>query len=257
MLLVMPTISGQDHPNGIPVLVYHRFDPKTPASTTVTTASLESQLAYLSDHGYTIVRLRQVVELVLHQTPAVANPAVAITVDDDHRSVYTVLYPILKQRHIAVTLFIYPSAISNSPYALTWEQLKEMKASGFVDIQSHTYWHPDFRKEKGRRPAADYAMFVDAQLVRSRTRLDAELGTHVDLLAWPYSIVDKDLETAARRAGYRAAFAYDGLIARPDDDPFSIHRVPVSNSMVGPAFEAILRGTVADSSKEKAHAIRE
>jgi len=32
----------------------------------------------------------------------------------------------------SVTLFIYPSAISNpsAPYAMTWEQLAEMKASG-------------------------------------------------------------------------------------------------------------------------------
>jgi hypothetical protein len=51
-------------------------------------------------------------------------------------------------RHIPVSLFIYPSAISNASYELTWKQLKEMHASGLVDIESHTYWHPDLSMEK-------------------------------------------------------------------------------------------------------------
>ena len=32
----------------------------------------------------------------------------------------------------------------------TWAQLAEMKASGLVDIQSHTFWHPNFNVEKKR-----------------------------------------------------------------------------------------------------------
>jgi peptidoglycan/xylan/chitin deacetylase (PgdA/CDA1 family) len=161
-------------------------------------------------------------------------------VDDGHRSVYTVLYPIIKQRRIPVTLFIYPSAISNSRYGLTWNQLKEMQASGLVDIQSHTYWHPNFRKEKGRRTPADYAAFVDSQLTRSRDELDKKLDIHVDLLAWPYGIFDSDLDAAAQHSGYRAAFGYAGGVARPGDDPFSIHRIPVSDSAHGAAFETLL-----------------
>jgi Polysaccharide deacetylase len=51
-----------------------------------------------------------------------------------------------------VTLFVYPSAVSNAAYALTWEQLRELQATGLVDIQSHTYWHPNFREEKRRLP---------------------------------------------------------------------------------------------------------
>jgi peptidoglycan/xylan/chitin deacetylase (PgdA/CDA1 family) len=44
---------------------------------------------------------------------------VAITVDDGHLSVYTELYPLILKHRPPVTLFIYPSAISNASYALT------------------------------------------------------------------------------------------------------------------------------------------
>jgi peptidoglycan/xylan/chitin deacetylase (PgdA/CDA1 family) len=242
---------------GIPVLAYHRFDAAVPASTTVTIATFESQLAVLSARHYTIVPLSRVVDVVLRKAPLPAEPIVAITVDDGHRSVYTVLYPIIKQRRIPVTLFIYPSAISNSEYALTWAQLREMKASGLVDIQSHTYWHPNFRKEKAHRTPAGYTAFVDAQLIRSRDKLDSQVGTHVDLLAWPYGIFDTGLNTAAQHAGYRAAFGYAAGIARPGDDPFSIHRIPVADSARGPAFDALLHYAQTHPERSQVNAGRE
>jgi peptidoglycan/xylan/chitin deacetylase (PgdA/CDA1 family) len=242
LLLPLAAVSAQSSQSaGIPVLVYHRFDPVAPGSTTVTTATFESQLDYLTAHGYTIVPLSRATDIVLRKAAAPMQPIIAITVDDGHRSVYTVLYPIIKQRRIPVTLFIYPSAISNAPYALTWEQLREMHASGLVDIQSHTYWHPDFRKDKARRRPADYSAFVNTQLTRSREKLDAQLGTHITLLAWPYGIYDVDLEAAAARAGYVAAFGYAGGVAYPGEDRFSIHRIPVPNFAHGTAFEGLLR----------------
>jgi peptidoglycan/xylan/chitin deacetylase (PgdA/CDA1 family) len=256
-LLVVLSLHAQNSIEvGIPILVYHRFDPTTSASTTVTTATFKSQLAFLADHRYAILPLTSVTDIVLRKAQPPAGPIAAITVDDGHFSVYTVLYPIIKQRHIPITLFIYPSAISNASYALTWEQLKEMHASGLVDIQSHTYWHPDFRKEKLHRTPADYAAFVGSQLTRSRRELDKRLGTYVTLLAWPYGIVDSDLEDAAAHAGYVAAFGYDAEVARVGDRPFSIHRIPVPNFAHGSAFEKLLHDAQSHSRGDQAIAPR-
>jgi hypothetical protein len=57
-----------------------------------------------------------------------------------HESVYTQAYPLLKRCHVPVTLFIYPSAISNASYALTWSQLRKGRESGpiFLDISVGT-----------------------------------------------------------------------------------------------------------------------
>jgi peptidoglycan/xylan/chitin deacetylase (PgdA/CDA1 family) len=241
LVLTAPLFAQQ--PNGIPILTYHRFDPTTPAYTTVTTATFNGQLDTLAKDGYTVVPLRQALDVLQKRAPMPAKPIAAITIDDGHISVYKYLFPIIKQRHVPITLFIYPSAISNASYALTWDQLREMKSSGLVDIQCHTYWHPDFRKEKKKQTPEAYAKFVDMQLTKSRAKLDQELGTHVDLLAWPYGIYDPELEAAAQHAGYRAAFAYDGLVAHPGDDSFAIHRIPTPDFMRGAAFESLLHGT--------------
>jgi len=89
---------------------------------------------------------------------------VAITADDGHRSVFTVMKPLIERERIPVTLFSYPSAISNASYAMTWEQLAALKATGLFSIESHSYWHPNFRKEKRRLSADTYRKFVELQM---------------------------------------------------------------------------------------------
>lgn len=223
-----------------PILAYHRFDPSLPGPTTVRTSTFESQLTWLNDHHYRVLPLHAVVErLRIHDSQTVAL-AVAITVDDGHRSVYTELFPIVLKHNIPVTLFIYPSAISNASYALTWEQLRQMQESGLVDIQSHTFWHPNFHKERARLSDVEYRAFVAVQLTHSRKILQDRLGKPVNALAWPYGIYDPDLEEAAHQAGYEAAFAYGGGAARGGCDLFAIPRIPVSDSDTGAKLSRLL-----------------
>lgn len=241
LLLCFPAKLSSQAPAapGTPILAYHRFDPAKSGSTTVTTATLESQLAWLVEHHYTVVPLANVIATVQGHDPAPLH-TIAITVDDGHVSVFTILFPIIQKYRIPITLFIYPSAISHASYALTWEQLRLMKASGLVDIQAHTYWHPDFRQEKKRLTPAEYDKFVSNQLVRSKAVLEQRLSSPITTMAWPYGIYDHDLEQAAARAGYTASFAYAGGVALPGDDPFAIPRIPAGNYAHGDAFGTML-----------------
>lgn len=216
-----------------PILVYHRFDEREPGSATVTLAAFEAQLAWLAAHGYAIAPLAAVLTELAAPPGRPARRLAAITVDDGHVSVRSALFPLIARREIPVTLFVYPSAISNVSHALTWSELKEMQGSGLVDVQSHTYWHPNFKTEKRRLSAPDYAAFVDAQLRHSRATLEQRLAKRVDRLAWPFGIVDPDLEAAARLAGYVAGFAYEGGAAHAGQDLMALPRIPVNDAMRG------------------------
>lgn len=220
-----------------PVLVYHRFDPAAPGPTTVRTTTFESQLAAMRLRGRRIVPLRE----ALAELGKSRGSQAAITVDDGHVSVHSQLFPALRRLDAPVTLFIYPSAISNAAYALTWAQVREMQASGLVDVQSHTYWHPNFKTERRRRSDKDYLAFVDDQLARSKSVLEARLDKPVDMLAWPFGIVDAELEAAARRAGYVAAFAYEGGPMAAGDDPLALPRIPITDGYRGESLESLLR----------------
>jgi peptidoglycan/xylan/chitin deacetylase (PgdA/CDA1 family) len=226
----------------VPILVYHRFGPTAADRMTTPTAVFEAQLHYLRDHGYTVIQLRQLVDYLLRQAPAPAPPrrAVVITADDGHRSVYTELFPLAVKYRLPVTLFIYPSAISNAAYALTWEQLREMRASGLFDIQSHTYWHPNFRQEQRRLSVVDYERLVTMQLTISRQTITRELGGEVDLLAWPFGIHDPWLMQKAREAGYLAAFTIEPRPATATDDLMAIPRFLLTDGTGVRGFAGIL-----------------
>ena len=91
-------------------------------------------------------------------------------------------------------------------YAMTWDELREMKETGLFDFQSHTYWHPDFRKEKKRLKSEEYEKFVEMQLKKSKEKLEKELNVKVTMLAWPFGIYDDELIKKAVEAGYVAGF---------------------------------------------------
>jgi peptidoglycan/xylan/chitin deacetylase (PgdA/CDA1 family) len=150
------------HPaiRAVAVLVYHRFSDTADDSMTVRVTTFEAHLRFLREHGYRIVPLRQIIAWLREPDATLPAKAVAITVDDGHESVYQRLLPIAQRERLPVTLFIYPSAISNASYALTWEQLRIMQSTGLFDVQSHTWWHPNFNVERRRQSPADFERFA-------------------------------------------------------------------------------------------------
>ena len=237
---------------GVPILNYHRFGPKVTDSMTVTNTVFEAQLKWLQDNGYTIIPLNTLVDYLRGNGPPPPAKSVVITADDGHKSVYTEMLPIVKRYQIPVTLFIYPSAISNASYALTWEQLRALKQTGLFDIQSHTLWSPNFKKEKKKLAPDVYQQFVKQQLEKSKSILEKKLGGTVDLLAWPFGIYDEYLETAAENAGYVCAFSIDRRQADSSEKLMSQPRYLMVNGDSGKRFAAIIGGRAAGKTESSA-----
>ena len=120
----------------VPILLYHRFGPTVADGMTVTTTVFESHMKYLHDNGYTVIPLRRLVDHYLGKAPAPKPKSVVIVADDGHKSVYSYMLPVIRRYGYPVTIFAYPSAISNATYAMTWDQLRELKKTGLFDIQS-------------------------------------------------------------------------------------------------------------------------
>lgn len=226
----------------VPILLYHRFGPVVADGMTVTTPVFESHLKYLKDNGYTVIPLRRLVDYYLGKGPLPPPRSVVIVADDGHKTVYTDMFPLVKQYRIPVTLFIYPSAISNASYAMTWDQLRDLKGSGLFDFQSHSYWHPNFKKDKKRMTPAEYKKSVDMQLIKSKEKLEKKLGVRVDMLAWPFGIFDEDLINRAKAAGYSAALTIERHHSGPVENPMTLPRYIIVNADRGKVFEMLLRG---------------
>jgi peptidoglycan/xylan/chitin deacetylase (PgdA/CDA1 family) len=226
----------------VPILVYHRLAPTVLDSMTVSLPVFESQLAYLADHGYTAIPLSRLVAWLAGEAPAPPPRSVVLTADDGHRSVYERMLPIVRRAGLPVTLFVYPSAISNASYALTWPQVRELAATGLFDIQSHTLWHPNLLKERAAQAPEAFARFVDAQLRLSKARIERETGAPVQMLAWPFGLYDADLMRRAAGAGYRAAFTIERRHARRGDDLMALPRYLITDLDRGERFGRLLAG---------------
>ena len=241
-LLSPPSEAAEPPPLSVPILLYHRLGPALTDDMTVTTPVVESQLKLIQERGYHVIPLKTLLATLADPAAPLPERSVVLTADDGHKTVYTDLFPLIKKYQIPVTLFIYPSAISNpsAPYAMTWEQLAEMKASGLVDIQSHTFWHPNFKIEKKRLSPAAYEKFTQEQLVKSKAVLEQKLGGKVDLLAWPFGIYDPELMSWAQAAGYVAAFSIDRRPVTRTENVMSLPRSIVTDADRGARFEALL-----------------
>jgi peptidoglycan/xylan/chitin deacetylase (PgdA/CDA1 family) len=227
----------------IPILVYHRFGSVVADSMTVTTQHFESHVKYLIETNYTVIPLRQLVDYHLGKSKSLPFRSIAITVDDGHKSVYTDLFPLVKKYKIPVTLFLYPSAISNASYAMTWDQLREIQASGLFEFQGHTYWHPNFKNERKKLRPPDYENFVEMQLKKSKEKLQKELGIQVDMLSWPFGIYDEHLIQKAVEAGYVSAFTIERFHTKASDPVMALPRYLITDADKGKAFGKILGGS--------------
>ena len=226
----------------VPILLYHRFGPTVADGMTITTPVFESHMKYLRDNGYTVIPLRQLVDHYRGKAPAPKPKSVVIVEDDAHKSVYSDMLPVIRKYGYPVTIFTYPSAISNAKYAMTWDQLRELKKTGLFDIQSHTYWHPNFKKERKKLSGPALDQLVMTQLRKSKARLQTELGITVDMLAWPFGIYDDYLIGKAAEAGYVATFTIDRRHATSSDPVMKLPRYLLVNADSGKAFVQLLEG---------------
>lgn len=226
----------------VPILLYHRLGAVKADGMTITTPVFEEHLRTLRERGYTVIPLKRLLAFYWGKGPPPPPKSVVIVEDDAHESVYTQMLPVVKKLQVPVTVFVYPSAVSHASYALTWDQLRELKATGLFDFESHTYWHPNFKREKKKLSPADYAKLADTQLRKSKQAIEKELGVPVAALAWPYGLYDDDLLARATAAGYRASFSIARRPAAPSDSPMTLPRILLTQADRGRAFDALLGG---------------
>lgn len=242
LLVASPAFAAVAPDVSVPILLYHRFGPTVADGMTITTPVFESHMKYLHDNGYQVIPLRQLVNWYLKKGPAPAPKSVVIVEDDAHKSVFSDMLPVIRKYRYPVTIFVYPSAISNAKYAMTWDQLRSLKKTGLFDIQSHTYWHPNFKRDKRKLAPAAYEKLVMEQLIKSKRKLEQEVGGPVDLLAWPFGIYDEYLLKKAQEAGYISTFSIERRHATAREKAQILPRYLLVNADKEKAFAQLLQG---------------
>lgn len=175
--------------------------------------TFRAHLAWLRRRGYESVSPDELTDLVSGQRTGSIGRRVAITFDDGYRDVYLHAWPLLREFGFSATIFLVSGAIGgdnsfDAPYArlrlpmMSAPQIREMRAAG-ITFGSHSVSHPPALAD------LDDAR-LQVELQASRQQIEEVLDERVDLFAYPHNKVDRRVEDAVRRAGYRLAYAGNG-----------------------------------------------
>lgn len=185
----------------------------------LSTERLIEQFEWLRVNGYTPVSVDDLLAAREGERP-LPDGAVLLTFDDGLRSVYTRVFPLLK-------LFEYPAVVApvgawldapadwsmeydgigrvTSEDLVSWDELREMQASGLVEVATHSYdlhrgvpanpfgndqpaavtraYHPE---TGGYESEPEYRARVRRDLETAVRRHEEELGRPPRVVVWPY-----------------------------------------------------------------------
>jgi len=208
----------------VPVLAYHRFGQQA-SKMEVSVEAFASHLKYLADNGYRVVPLRALEDFLEGKRP-LPKRAVAITIDDGYASTYKYAFPLLRQHGFAATVFVYTDFIGAKD-ALTWAQMREMVASGLIDIQAHSKTHANLASRLLGETDERYRERLDAEARVPRDVLERGLQVKVDMFAYPYGDATEILIERLRKRDYRLA-----VTVNPGGNPFFADPLLLRRTMV-------------------------
>jgi len=221
------------------VLSYHDVrddlsDDLDPDRFAVSTPRLVEHIEWLLENGYTPVSVDDLVAAERGDRH-LPERAILLTFDDGLRSVYTHVFPILKLYQVPAVVAVVGSwqdasddwtleydglGTISAEDIVSWDELREMQASGLVEVATHSY---DMHRgvlgnpfgneqpaavtrihdpDSGRYESeADYRERIRDDLERASRRIEEELGRRPRVVVWPYGEFSGITEEIAESLG--------------------------------------------------------
>jgi len=183
----------------VPILMYHYIE-VAPATSTLKGLYLNpkifaNQLQEIKNNKYKSAFVSELAKSLISKKP-LASSSLVLTFDDGYEDFYTEAYPLLKKYEIKATVYIIINALDKPGY-LTKDQVRELAASKFIEIGSHTFNHLDLKTLNNRK--------AGFEIVNSKKALENISGKQILSFCYPYGHYnDYDIKLA-QEAGYLAS----------------------------------------------------
>ncbi|MCK5718529.1 MAG: poly-beta-1,6-N-acetyl-D-glucosamine N-deacetylase PgaB [Thiomargarita sp.] len=188
-----------------------------PDTMSVSTLTLGKHFAWLKSKGYNPISVDDILA-TRDGIRLLPDKAVLITFDDGYNSFYHKIFPLLKLYNFPAVLavvgswmekplnesFQYGTKLKSRKHLVTWEQVREMQASGLVEIASHSYnlhrgitsnsqgntqaaaVSRHYDAETGYETDADYKQRIYEDLKKSSEVIEKYTGIKPRVMVWPY-----------------------------------------------------------------------
>jgi peptidoglycan/xylan/chitin deacetylase (PgdA/CDA1 family) len=193
------------------ILLYHRVG-SGDREIDLTRAAFERQLDWLAEHA----------------PPAPFDEAlggraggVVVTFDDGSPDFAEHVLPLLAQYRVPATLYLATGMVTGPGDGLSWPQLEEAVASGYVTMGSHTHDHTDLSHVS--------SAVAEEEMRRSKDLIESKLGVACRHFAYPWAVSSEAADGVARRLFASAAVGW-GTNRAARIDPHRLGRTPVLRS---------------------------
>jgi peptidoglycan/xylan/chitin deacetylase (PgdA/CDA1 family) len=206
----------------VSILGYHDFKERGGEAMVISASKFREQMQFIKDSGLPVIPLDQVLEWQkgLRNIP---DESIVITMDDGWQGVYQHAFPVLKELGFPFTVYLYKNYVNIGGRSLTWEQIREMMASGLCTIGSHSVSHDSMTNRKGRSDEA-YREYVLAELRDSKAFLEENLRITCTSFAYPYGNYNDLIRDLGLEVGYQSLVTVNGSKVRWDTPPAELGR---------------------------------
>jgi peptidoglycan/xylan/chitin deacetylase (PgdA/CDA1 family) len=203
----------------LPILTYHYVESakgatKRGAALTIIPTVFERQLQAIQERKYRSVFIREIPSSLLQTSE---EKLIALTFDDGYEDFYVNVLPLLKKYHMNATLYIITDFIGKPGY-VTAEELKQIIASGLVEIGAHTVHHKNLRSISLKR--------AQDEIETSKRTLEQNFGITVQSFAYPFGKHSPKIDALVQQAGFTAAVTTERGYVQNPQQLFDLKRVP-------------------------------
>ncbi|OGH38332.1 MAG: hypothetical protein A3B44_01665 [Candidatus Levybacteria bacterium RIFCSPLOWO2_01_FULL_38_21] len=210
----------------VPVLTYHRIQPQSVAIEKGQTAGsvdnrvFDQQMAYLVSNGYHTITAEELVNALKNHS-GLSPKSIVITLDDGYENAYSYALPIIRKYNVVINLMV-ATGLVGSPNFLSWDQIKEMKASGLVYLTSHTWSH--YAIGRGSQDKIQY------EIQTAKQQLEQNTGQAINIFAYPYGSFSPSAIQILQQDGFIGAFSTISGFLQCDSYIMTLHRSHIGNA---------------------------
>jgi peptidoglycan/xylan/chitin deacetylase (PgdA/CDA1 family) len=204
----------------VSVLGYHDFSEKLPATAMrIQTSKFRKQMEAIRQLGIKVISMEDFTAWK-KSGKEIPKKCIVLTFDDGWKSVYTDIYPILKELGYPFTIYLYKEYVDGGGRALTTPMINEMLAHG-ASIGSHSVSHPYPLTVKNYRKKGEnaYDAYLRKELGESKRFLESKFPVKVTSYAYPGGYYTDEMIKLGEEFSYSHMFTVvPGKVKRSSPD---------------------------------------